>query len=136
VAPALIDLLAERIDAMFVNTSDAIENIRSGKFKALGVTSKERLPELPGVPTIAGSYPGFYSTSWSAMMAPSQTPPEIANYLSAAIVRTLKMPDVAQKMRERSLTVMATSPEETEKFIKTEIERWRDVIVKAGIKAD
>ena len=136
VAPALIDLLAGHIDAMFVNTSDAIENVRSGKFRALAVTSRQRLPELPDVPTVAESYPGFNSTTWFAMMAPPKTPQVIADKLSAAIAEILKSPDVTKVLQERSFTVMAKSPDGTGKFIRTEIERWRDVIVKAGIKAE
>jgi tripartite-type tricarboxylate transporter receptor subunit TctC len=100
------------------------------------VTSRQRLPELPDVPTVAESYPGFYSTTWFAMMAPPKTPQVIADKLSAAIAGILKSPDVTKVLQERSFTVMATSPDETGKFIRTEIERWRDVIVKAGIKAE
>lgn len=136
VAPALTDLLAGHIDAMFVNTSDAIENVRSGKFRALAVTSRQRLPELPNVPAVAEFYPEFYSTTWFAMMAPPKTPQAIADKLSAAIAEILKSPDITKALQERLFTVMATSPAETGKFIRTETDRWRDVIVKAGIKAE
>jgi tripartite-type tricarboxylate transporter receptor subunit TctC len=100
------------------------------------VTSRQRLSELPNVPTVAEFYPGFYSTTWFAMMAPPKTPQAIADKLSAAIADILKSPDLTKALQDRSFTVMATSPGETGKFIRTETERWRDVIVKAGIKAE
>ena len=135
-APALIDLLGGRLDAMFVNISDALPHIKAGTLRALGVTTEKRIPELPDVPAIAESYPGFYSATWYAMMAPPQTPAEIAAKLSAAVVDALRMPDLAAKLREQSMIVTASSAAETEAFIKKEIERWRNVIVRAGIKPE
>jgi tripartite-type tricarboxylate transporter receptor subunit TctC len=136
IAPALIDLLGGRLDAMFVNISDALPHIRAGTLRALGVTTERRIAELADVPAIAESFPGFYSATWYAMMAPPQTPPDIAAKLAAAVVETLKLPDVAGKLREQSMIVTASSPAETEAFIRQEIGRWRDVIVKAGIKPE
>ena len=135
-APALIDLLGGRLDAMFVNISDALPHIRAGTLRALGVTTEKRIAELPDVPAIAESFPGFYSATWYAMMAPPQTPPDIAAKLAAAVVETLKLPDVAGKLREQSMIVTASSPTETEAFIRQEIGRWRNVIVRAGIKPE
>jgi tripartite-type tricarboxylate transporter receptor subunit TctC len=136
IAPALIDLLGGRLDAMFVNISDALPHIRAGTLRALGVTTEKRIAELADVPAIAESFPGFYSATWYAMMAPPQTPPDIAAKLAAAVVETLKLPDVAGKLREQSMIVTASSPAETEAFIRQEVGRWRNVIVKAGIKPE
>jgi tripartite-type tricarboxylate transporter receptor subunit TctC len=135
-APAVIDLLGGRLDAMFVNISDALPQIRAGALKALGVTTEKRLPELPDVPAIAESFPGFYSATWYAMMAPPQTPADITAKLSTAVIETLHMPDVAGKLREQSMIVTASSRADTEAFIKSEIERWRKVIVAAGLKPE
>jgi tripartite-type tricarboxylate transporter receptor subunit TctC len=135
-APAVIDLLGGRLDAMFVNISDVLPQIRAGGLKALGVSTEKRIAELPDVPAIAETFPGFYSASWYAMMAPPRTPADITSKLSAAVIEALEMPDVNAKLREQSMIVTAYSPADTDAFIKKEIERWRKVIVAAGLKPE
>jgi tripartite-type tricarboxylate transporter receptor subunit TctC len=134
--PALLDMLGGRIDAMFVNISEALPHIRSGSLKALGVTTEKRLPQLPDVPAIAETFPGFYSTTWYAMVAPPKTPTEIAAKLSATIGDILHLPDVTHRLADQSMVVVAANPAETRAFIEKETERWREVIKAAGIKLD
>jgi tripartite-type tricarboxylate transporter receptor subunit TctC len=136
IAPAIIDLLAGRVQTMAVNISDALPHIRSGALRALGVTIDKRIPQLPDVPAIAESIPGFYSATWYAMMAPPRTPAEITDKLSAAINEILHSPEISEKLREQSMIIAGVSPKETERFIQAEIARWRAVITKAGIKPD
>ena len=121
---------------MFVNISDVLPQIRAGTLKALGVATEKRIAELPDVPAIAETFPGFYSASWYAMMAPPRTPADITSKLSAAVIEALEMPDVNAKLREQSMIVTAYSPADTDAFIKKEIERWRKVIVAAGLKPE
>jgi tripartite-type tricarboxylate transporter receptor subunit TctC len=134
--PAMLDLLAGRIDLMMDNLGNTLPHVRSGKLKALGVASEARIPELPDVPAIAETFPGFYSTSWFAMVAPPKTPTAIAGKLSEAIADVLRSPDVAHKFRELSSTPVGSSPAEAAAFFKKEAERWRNVIVSGGIKPD
>jgi tripartite-type tricarboxylate transporter receptor subunit TctC len=136
VAPAVIDLLAGRINAMFVNISDALSHVQGGSLRALAVTTEKRITQLPNVPALAESIPGFYSASWFAVMAPPRTPQAIVQKLSDGVMETLRMPDVVAKLQEQSMIVAGSSPQETDRFIKEEIVRWRDVIVKAGIKPE
>jgi tripartite-type tricarboxylate transporter receptor subunit TctC len=136
VAPAVIDLLAGRINAMFVNISDALSHVQGGSLRALAVTTEKRITQLPNVPALAESIPGFYSASWFAVMAPPRTPQAIVKKLSDGVMETLRMPDVVAKLQEQSMIVAGSSPQETDRFIKEEIVRWRDVIVKAGIKPE
>jgi len=136
IAPAIIDLLAGRVQTMAVNISDALPHIRSGSLRALAVTVDKRIPQLPDVPAVAESLPGFYSATWYAMMAPPRTPAEIADKLSSAVNEILHSTEISEKLREQSMIVAGTSPKETENFIQAEIARWRGVITKAGIKPD
>ena len=132
--PAMIELLGGRIDAMFVNISEGMPHIKSGGVIALGVSTEKRIPQLPDVPAIAEQYPGFYSTTWYAMVAPPRTPSDVASKISSAVVETLRDRNLAAKLEEQSMVVVAASQHETGSFIKQEIARWRDVIKAAGIK--
>ena len=134
--PAMIDLLAGRTDVMIDNLGNTLPHIQSGKLKALGVASEARIPELPDVPAIAEVFPGFYSSSWFAVVAPPKTPSGIAERLSQGIAETLRLPDVAKRFRDLSVTPVGTSPAETAAFLKRDAERWRDVIVSGGIKPE
>jgi tripartite-type tricarboxylate transporter receptor subunit TctC len=135
-APATTDLLAGHVDMMFDNLGNSLPYIKNGKFRALAVSSERRIPELPGVPAMSELFPGFVATSWFAVVAPPKTPPEIADKLSQAIAETLRLPDVAQRLHDLSHTPVGGSPAETAAFLKRETERWHQVIVSAGIKAD
>lgn len=135
-APVLVDVLGGRIDTMFINISDALAHIRSGAVKALGVGTEKRVPQLPEVPAIAESFPGYYATTWYAMMAPPKTPPQIAAKVSAAVLDILKTTDVGTKLQTQSMIVTAIPAAETAKFLKEETERWRGVIKAAGLKGE
>lgn len=134
--PAETDLIAGHVDLMFDNLSNVLPHIKDGRMKALGVASDARIPELPDVPAIAETYPGFYSTSWFAIVAPPGTPPALADNLWKAIKAVLREPDVAARYRAMSSTPVASSPAETAAFLKKESEGWRQVIATAGIKAE
>jgi tripartite-type tricarboxylate transporter receptor subunit TctC len=134
--PAATDLLAGRINVMFDNLANTLQHIRSGRLRVLAVGSETRIPELSEVPAIAETYPGFYAAGWYAIVAPPRTPPEIAARLSSAVAETLKLPDVAGKLRDYSAKAVGGSPAETAAFIKEESERWHKVILSNGIKPE
>jgi tripartite-type tricarboxylate transporter receptor subunit TctC len=133
-APALRDVLAGRVDVMFDNIGNTVQYIKANKIKGLAVASKERLPELPDVPSLAETYPGFYSATWFAVVAPPKTPAEIASKLSQAITEILQMPAIAEKFKRLSCTPVGNSPHEMAVFLKEEAARWHKVIATAGIK--
>jgi len=135
-APAMNDLVAGHVDVLIDNLGNSLPMIRDGKVRALGVANEARIPELPDVPGIAEMFPGFYSASWFAMVAPPKTAPAIAAKVSQAIAETLKLPDVAKRFSDLSITPVGTTPEETAAFLKRETERWHDVIVTGGIKTE
>jgi tripartite-type tricarboxylate transporter receptor subunit TctC len=132
--PALQDLLGGQVDVMFHVVNDTLEHIQSGKLKALGVAAEAGIPELQNVPAIAELYPNFVATTWFAVVAPPKTPLAIVEKLSQAIVEAIRSPDVAERFRAGGMTPVGTTPQETAAFLQQEADRWREVIVKAGIK--
>jgi tripartite-type tricarboxylate transporter receptor subunit TctC len=135
-ASALIDVLAGRVEVIFANFADILPHIRSGELRPIAVGNDRRLPELPEIPAIAETYPGFEVTSWYALVAPPDTPAVIVAKLSDAVAEALKQPKIAASLHELGLTPVGGSPATTAAYIKAETQRWHDVIVTAGIKAD
>lgn len=136
IAPAKQDLLSGQVHLLFDNLGNALQHIASGRLKAIAVASEKRVSPLPDVQAISEVYPGFVSDTWFAIVAPPKTPPEIAARLSATIRETLRMPDVVSRLHDFSARPLAKSPSETDKFLKQEAVRWREVIRTAHIKAD
>jgi tripartite-type tricarboxylate transporter receptor subunit TctC len=134
--PALTDLLGGHVDMMFYNLGNAAEPVRAGRLNALGIASRERSAHLPDVPAIAELLPGFLSVSWFGVVAPPNTPPVIAAKLSSAIAEVIHQPDVTRKFEDQFSPPVASTPAETAAFIKEDRERWKKVIVAAGIKAE
>jgi tripartite-type tricarboxylate transporter receptor subunit TctC len=134
--PAMSDLLAGNVDMMIDNLGNSLPHIRAGKLKALGVASEGRVPELPGVAAIADTFPGFYSTSWFAMVAPPRTSTAIAERISQAIAEALKLPEVAKRFGDLNVAPVGTTPAGTAAFFRKEAERWKGVIVSGGIKPE
>ena len=130
------DLLAGHVDLMFNNLGNTLPHIRSGALKVLAVGSEKRLAVLPDVPAVAEILPGFVSTTWFAVVAPPRSSPAIAAKLSAAIAEILRLPDVAKRLQDLTLTPVGSTPAETAAFIHEERNRWRQAIVSAGIKPD
>ena len=134
--PAIVDLLAGRVDVMFLNLGDAMRHVRSGKLRVIAVASEQRVAELPGVPALVETYSGFVSTAWYAFVAPPNTPPRVIATLSGAIAETLQQPDVVKRLRDMSIDPVGGSPAQAAAFIQEEIKRWHKIIVSVGIKAD
>jgi tripartite-type tricarboxylate transporter receptor subunit TctC len=135
-APAEADLLAGHIDVMFDILGSALPYIKSGRFKAIGVTSRSPLPELPDIAPIAASYRDYVFAEWFAFMAPPKTPPAIASKLAQAVAETLKLPQVAQRLRDVSVTPVGNTPAETAVLLNAERERWRKIVAELGLKIE
>lgn len=136
-APAVTDLLGGQVESMFDNAPSALPHIKAGKLRPIAVTSAQRSPFLPDVPTIAESgYPGFDVQSWFALVAPAGTPKPIITQLNAALNKALNSPEVRQRMQELAATPEPGSPEKMAAFEASEIKRWRDVVKASGAKAE
>jgi tripartite-type tricarboxylate transporter receptor subunit TctC len=133
-APAIADLLAGHVQLMFDNAANALPQVRDGKLKALAVGAPPRIPELPDVPAMAEFFPSFVASSWFSLVAPPKTPPDVVAKLSQAIGEALRMPDVSKRLRGLGATPGGGPPDETAVFVRQETERWRKVIVDAGIR--
>ena len=115
---------------------NALPLIQQGKLKALAVTTEKRIPELPNVPTLSETLPGFVHVEWFAIVAPPKTAPATATRISQAITQTLRLPDVEQRLRDFVVTPVGSSPADLSTFVRRESERWRGVIRSAGLKAE
>ena len=119
------------------NLGAATGHIRGGRLKALGVTSEQRHPQLPEVPTMAEQgVPGFVVTSWQAFMAPRGLPPAVRSRLQAELVAALKAPEVKERFATQGFDVVANTPEQFSAFQRDEIARWSKVVKQKGVTPD
>ena len=135
-APATTDLLGNRVQVMFDNMPSIIGHIRGGKLRALAVTTSERSPELPDVPTVAETVPGYEASALFGMGAPAKTPPEIIARLNREINEVLAEPDVKKRLTELGGAPLITSPKDFGDMIKAETEKWGKVVKSADIKIE
>jgi tripartite-type tricarboxylate transporter receptor subunit TctC len=134
-APAINDTLAGQIPLMFANLSAVMGNIKGGTLRALAVSSAQRSPSVPDVPTVAETLPGFAAETWFGIVAPAGTPHEILAKLNAAARQGLANPDTKQRLADLGMTNGSSSPEELDAYIKVEIAKWTQVIKDANIQA-
>ena len=135
--PLMTDSLGGTIKLMFINQDSALQHVRAGKLRALAVSSAQRNPLYPDVPTIAESgYKGFESLSWSGMSVPKGTPQPVVDKLEAAMVQVLKSASFRQRLESQGFVVPAEGSKAYAAFVKSELERWTRVIKTAGIKAE
>ncbi|MBS0294133.1 MAG: tripartite tricarboxylate transporter substrate binding protein [Proteobacteria bacterium] len=133
----IIDLIGGRVPIIFDTATNSMPLLRGGKVRALAVGAPARLPELPNVPTFAeAGYPQFEFSAWYALFAPARTPTDVSAKLSAALAMTLKLPDVATKLRDLGVTPGSGDAGELRAFLPGEYQRVGDLIKAAKIKAD
>ncbi len=133
-APALTDLLGGQVQVFFGVVASSIDYIRTGRLRALAVTTAVRSPELPDVPAVAESVPGYEAGGWSGIGAPKDTPAEIIVTLNEAINATLANPKTKDRLIALGGTPAPSSPAEFAKFVADETEKWRKVIRSAKVK--
>ena len=136
-APAVVDLLGGQIQVMFDNLPNVLNHIRSGKLRALAVTSEARLSQLPDVPTIAeAGIPGFSVTSYFALFTPTGTPMAVIKALNAATNQALALPDLQEKFAQQGASPAPGTPEDLGNLTTSEIKKWGAVLKAANIKFD
>jgi tripartite-type tricarboxylate transporter receptor subunit TctC len=132
---AVADLVAGQVQLVFSDPISALQLVHSGMLVALAVTSKDRSPVAPDVPTISESgYPGFDVVAWHGILAPAKTPPAIVAKLNAEIMRALKDPETKALLESQAIQVVGSSPQEFASFIKQDIAVWKDVAEQAKIE--
>src|SRR5690606_14850506 len=136
-APAVTDLIGGQVQLMFDNMPASWPHVKGGKLNALAVTTAERSPSAPDLPTMQElGYEGFDVSSWFGLIAPAGTPPEVIAKLNAAIVKAQDNPDVQKAFAGLGAVGEKTTPEEFGAFIKSEIESWAPVVKASGAQVD
>ena len=135
--PALADLLAGQVTMMVDNLPSSMAYIRSGKLRALAVTSKNRVAELPDVPTMQQSgFPNFEVTAWFALFVPAKTPKPVIDALYAAVKKALETPESKQRWKDLGGWAVGDTPANTKKFISAEKTKWEQVVSQAKIESE
>jgi tripartite-type tricarboxylate transporter receptor subunit TctC len=136
--PAVADTVAGQVPLLFITATAAMGQVRAGRLRALAVTTRKRSPAAPDVPTVAEALKlaDYEVDSWFAMFAPAKTPRAIISRLQAEVARVLREPDVKQRLLEQAADPVASTPEELERVVKTELARWAEVIRAAHIKLE
>jgi len=134
--PALVDLLGGQVQVMFATMSSSIEYVRSGKLRALAVTTATRSPVLPDIPTVAEFVPGYESSFWTGVGAPKNTPAEIVDKLNKEINAALADSKMKTRLAELGATALPGSPADFGKLLADETEKSAKVVKFAGVKAD
>lgn len=134
-AQAHVDLIGGRSDIMFDNIVPLVPHLSQGALKALAVTTKERAPLLPDVPTIAeAGLPEYEATAWFGLLAPAGTPRPVVDKIQAAVKAAVETPEVAKRLTEMGVQPMSTGPDEFRTFIASEMTKWGAVVERAGVK--
>lgn len=132
---ALIDTIAGQVHAMFANILSSLVHVRSGRLHALAVTTLKRSRVLPEVPTVSETgVPGYEDSTWHGWLAPAGTPVEIVDKLSAELGKSVRLPDVIERLTADGGEPVGTTPEQFTRHLVTEIGRWRTVVRDAGIR--
>ena len=136
--PAIADLLGGQVDLGFFATSVTASHIKAGKLRALAVTSAQRTPLMPDVPTVAeaGGLKGYDISSWMGVVAPAGTPAEIVNRLNTTMAKIVTPPDFKERFATLGFEPAVNTPEEFSAFIKAEVEKFAKLAKAAGVKPE
>ncbi|TRL32055.1 Bug family tripartite tricarboxylate transporter substrate binding protein [Rhizobium straminoryzae] len=135
--PALNDLIGNQVSIMFDNLPSSSGHIKAGTLRALAVTTAERAPSFPDVPTMAeAGIPGYETYTWNALFAPAGTPKPVIDRLNAAAKAALANPGVVGRMKDFSATIVASTPEALGAHVKAEVAKWGPVVRAANVQMD
>lgn len=135
--PAQADFLGAQVPLMVDSVTAGLPHIQSGKAVPLAVTTAQRLPQLPNVPTVAESgYPGFEAIGWASVLAPAGTPANITDMLSKHIGAVLTAPAMRKFLEDRGAEPMPTTPQATGQFVAAEVQKWGEVVKSSGAQVD
>jgi tripartite-type tricarboxylate transporter receptor subunit TctC len=133
----VIDLMSGRVSVMSPSTVATLPHVRSGRLRALAVTTPRRAVGLPDIPTVAeAGVPGYESVSWFGLVAPAGTPKDVISRLHQEAAAILRAPDIRERLARDGTEVVAGSPEEFDAYIRAEIAKWAKVVKAAGIQAE
>jgi tripartite-type tricarboxylate transporter receptor subunit TctC len=134
--PLIIDLLGGHAPSGYATLLPAMQHVKSGKLRALAVTTPQRVSMLPDVPALSETLPGFDITQWNAVWAPAGTPKDVIDKLATEIIRIVQSPDYKARMAAQGSEAVGSSPAELAAFQKAEISKYRNIAQQANIKLD
>lgn len=136
-APAVAATVSGETPLTFANYSDAVGYMKSGRLRALAITSARRFPQSPELPTIAeAGLPGYEVEGWTGLLAPAGTSREVSAKLAGIVQQGVKNPDVRRRMLEIGAVPGGNSPEEFRAFVQSEMQKWGNFVKQTGIKVD
>jgi len=135
-APALLSVMRGDVPWMFAGILPTLPHIKSGRLRAIAVSSAKRTTVLPDVPPVADTLPGFQAVPWYGVFVPAGTPKDVISKLSQEIANTLRAPDMRERLGREGVEVVAGTPEQFGAFFRAEIDKWAKVIKTAGIQLD
>ena len=124
----LTEVLSGRMELLIDALTNSYPQIQAGKFRPLAVSSLVRSPSLPAVPTVADSVPGYEASSFTGVGGPAAMPPAVVERLNREVRRVLALPEIAQKFAEWGGTPTASSPDDMQRLVSAEIEKWKKVV--------
>jgi len=134
---AVIGVMTGEISLAILNLPPALPHVRSGKLKALGVSTAQRSSAVPDIPTIAeGGLPGYEAMTWYGLLAPAGTPNDIITRLNAEVVKSLRTDDMKKRIAAEGGDIVGGTPEDFTAVIKRDIEKWIKVVNASGAKAN
>ena len=136
IPPAVTDVVGGRVTMLFTTTISATPHIKSGKLRAVAITSAARQPAMPDVPTVGETLPGYRAEAFQGMVAPAGVPKAIVEKLAAEVARVVKLPEIVQRFELDGATPVGSTPAQFAAFIKSETQKWGTVIRDAGIKPE
>jgi tripartite-type tricarboxylate transporter receptor subunit TctC len=132
--PALNDLIGGQVKFFFSNGAASIGHVQGGALKAIAHTGRGRLGTLPDLPAVAETLPGFEAYEWNGVFVPAGTAPEIVRKLNAGLNATLRLREVADRLKSLNVDFRENTPDEFRAFVAAEIEKWGKVVREANIK--
>ncbi|MDP1535866.1 MAG: tripartite tricarboxylate transporter substrate binding protein [Burkholderiales bacterium] len=134
--PALIDVVSGQVHMICTSPLPAMPHVKAGRLRALAMTSLQRSPVHPDVPTVAETVPGYQSTLWYALLAPTGTPQPVIRRVHAETVKALAAPQMREQLLALGATPVGNSPQELQAFVRTEIQMWTRLVKQANIRLD
>lgn len=133
---AVTDLIGGNISFMFANTLSVLPHVQARRLRALAVTSAQRTPTLPDVPTVAESYPRFESRTWFALLAPAGTAHDVVTRLNAGLSKVVQMPEVKKQFEAQGAEPLSGTPEQVAAYIRAEVTKWGKLVKASGAKVE
>jgi tripartite-type tricarboxylate transporter receptor subunit TctC len=134
-APTLLDLMGGTVDVGLLSVPSALEQIKAGKIKALGLAGHKKLDELPSAPLVSESgLPGYDVAVWNVLVGPAALPRDVLRQLNAALNESLRQPELQKRFASLGMSMQGGSPAEAQSHVEAERARWKQVVAKAGIK--